>query len=74
MARSGTAESAGRGVAQFLGKNIYDLLSTEEPKHIDDIVEQSGLNSPEVLATLFDLEMKGIIRQTPGKQCSKVRL
>jgi len=55
-------------------KKIYDLLSTDEPKHIDDIVEQSGLNSSEVLATLFDLEMKGIIRQTPGKQFSRVLL
>jgi DNA processing protein len=55
-------------------KKIYELLSTDEPKHIDEIVESSGLNSSEVLATLFDLEMKGIIRQTPGKQFSKVLL
>jgi len=55
-------------------KKIYDLLSTDEPKHIDEIVERSGLNSSEVLATLFDLEMKGIIRQTPGKQFSRVLL
>lgn len=55
-------------------KKIYDLMSTDEPKHIDEIVESSGLNSSEVLATLFDLEMKGIIRQTPGKQFSKVLL
>ncbi len=55
-------------------KKIYDLLSTDEPKHIDDIVEASGLNSSEVLATLFDLEMKGIVRQSPGKQFSRVLL
>ena len=55
-------------------KKIYDLLSTDEAKHIDDIVEGSGLNSSEVLATLFDLEMKGIIRQMPGKQFNKVLL
>jgi len=55
-------------------KKIYDLLSTDEPKHIDDIVERSGLNSSEVLATLFDLEMKGIVRQSPGKQFSRVLL
>ena len=34
----------------------------------------SGLNSSEVLATLFTLEMKGIIRQLPGKQFTKVLL
>ena len=55
-------------------KKLYELLSAEEPVHIDDIVERSGLNSSEVLATLFDLEMKGTIRQLPGKQFSKVLL
>src|SRR5712664_734188 len=55
-------------------RKLYELLSAEEPVHIDDIVERSGLNSSEVLATLFDLEMKGIIRQLPGKQFSKVLL
>jgi DNA processing protein len=53
-------------------KKIYELLSPEDSKHIDDIVERSGLNSSEVLATLFDLEMKGIVRQSPGKQFSKM--
>jgi len=53
-------------------KKIYELLSPDESKHIDDIVERSGLNSSEVLATLFDMEMKGLVRQSPGKQFSKV--
>ncbi|HYL63454.1 MAG TPA: DNA-processing protein DprA [Candidatus Methylomirabilis sp.] len=53
-------------------KKVYDLLSADESKHIDDVVEQSGLNSSEVLATLFDLEMKGLVRQSPGKLFSKV--
>jgi len=55
-------------------KKLYELLSAEEHVPIDDIVERSGLNSSEVLATLFTLEMKGIIRQLPGKQFSKVLL
>ena len=55
-------------------KKIYELLSAEESRHIDDLVESSGLNSSDVLATLFNLEMKGIIRQLPGKQFSKVLL
>ncbi len=55
-------------------KKLFEMLSAEEPVHIDDLVERSGLNSSEVLATLFDLEMKGIIRQLPGKQFSKVLL
>jgi DNA processing protein len=55
-------------------KKLYDLLSTDESRHIDDILESSRLNSSEVLATLFDLEMKGMVRQLPGKQFSKVLL
>jgi DNA processing protein len=55
-------------------KTVYELLNVEEPRPIDDIVETSGLNSSVVLATLFDLEMKGMVRQIPGKQFSKVLL
>jgi DNA processing protein len=55
-------------------RKLYELLSAEESRHIDDIVDTSGLNSSEVLATLFDLEMKGIVRQLPGKQFTKVLL
>ena len=55
-------------------KKIYELLKADESMHIDDIVERSGLNSSEVLATLFEMEMRGIVRQLPGKQFSKVLL
>ena len=55
-------------------KKIYDLLQSDEAQPIDDIVERSGLNSSEVLATLFNLEMKGIVRQLPGKLFSKILL
>jgi hypothetical protein len=37
-------------------------------------VETTGLNSREVLATLFALELKGIVRQLPGNQFNKVLL
>jgi predicted transcriptional regulator len=40
-------------------KRLYALLSVEEPKPIKELVETTGLNSSKVLATLFDLEMKG---------------
>jgi DNA processing protein len=55
-------------------KKIYELLSAEESRPIDELVETSGLNSSEVLATLFTMEMKGIVRQLPGKQFNKVLL
>jgi DNA processing protein len=64
------------GAASLKGlqKKLCELLNAEELMPIDDIVERSGLNSSDVLATLFDLEIKGIIRQMPGKQFSKVLL
>jgi predicted Rossmann fold nucleotide-binding protein DprA/Smf involved in DNA uptake len=63
-----------RALAQAFRLAGFSLSCTDEPRHIDDIVEQSGLNSSEVLATLFDLEMKGLVRQSPGKLFSKVLL
>jgi DNA processing protein len=56
------------------GQKIYAMLSSDESRLIDDIVERTGLNSSDVLATLFDLEMKGLVRQLPGKQFSKILL
>jgi DNA processing protein len=53
---------------------LYGLLSVDEAKHVDDLVELSGQTSSEVLAALFDMELKGVIRQLPGKQFLKVLL
>jgi DNA processing protein len=55
-------------------KKIYELLSEEESRPIDARVETGGLNSSEVLATLFTLELKGIVRQLPGKPFNKALL
>jgi DNA processing protein len=65
-------QPAGRRFAKSTGKKLYKMLTIDQPVHIDDIVERSSLNSSEVLATLFDLERKGIVRQLPGKQFGKV--
>ena len=56
------------------GQKIYALLSSDEARPIDEIVERTGLHSSDVLATLFELEMKGFVRQLPGKQFSKILL
>lgn len=53
---------------------LYGLLGVDEARHVDDLVENSGLTSSEVLAALFDLELKGMVRQLPGKQFLKVLL
>src|SRR6202008_872281 len=55
-------------------RTLYELLSVDQARHIDEIMEVSGLSSSEVLATLFDLELKGVVRQLPGKQFLKVLL
>lgn len=53
-------------------KILYSLLLPDQTRHVDELVEQSGLNSSEVLSSLFELEMKGLIRQLPGKHFLKV--
>ncbi|MGA8022284.1 MAG: DNA-processing protein DprA, partial [Candidatus Acidiferrales bacterium] len=53
---------------------LYNLLTQDDSLHVDDLVERSGLTSSEVLAALFDLELKGVVRQLPGKQFLKVLL
>ncbi len=55
-------------------RTLFSLLSTDQARHVDELVEQSGLNSSEVLAALFELEMKNFVRQLPGKQFVKVLL
>jgi len=53
---------------------LFALLNTDQTRHVDELVEESGLNSSEVLAALFELEMKGFVRQLPGKHFVKVLL
>ncbi len=55
-------------------KALYDLLDTDTAVHIDELLESSGLNSSEALAALFELELKGAVRQLPGKQFVKALL
>lgn len=55
-------------------RRLYELLATDEARHVDELVEQSAMSSSEVLATLFELEMKGVVRQLPGKQFVRVLL
>lgn len=72
-----TREERAVMVQESLGpyeRPIYELLSTDEARHVDELVENSGFTSSEVLATLFDLELKGVVRQLPGKQFLKVLL
>jgi DNA processing protein len=55
-------------------RTIFNLLGTDETIHIDELVERAELNSSEVLAALCQMEMKGMVRQMPGKQFLKILL
>jgi len=53
---------------------VFADMGVDEAVHVDELVEKSELNSSEVLAALCEMEMKGIVRQMPGKQFVKVLL
>ena len=74
---SASREERAALVEQSLAPNeraLYDLLEADQARHVDELLESTGLTSSEVLATLFDLEMRGVVRQLPGKQFVKVLL
>jgi DNA processing protein len=48
-------------------RTVFALLSTDEPVHIDALADTSGLGVPELTGALFNLEMRELIRQLPGK-------
>jgi DNA processing protein len=55
-------------------KKLYQRIRIEEAVHLDELVENTGLSSSETLAALCEMEMRGIIRQLPGKQFVRVLL
>ncbi len=47
-------------------KDLYHLL-TNSPRHIDEITENSGLSASTTAGLLMKLELKGLVKQLPGK-------
>ncbi|MBM3251805.1 MAG: DNA-protecting protein DprA [Candidatus Omnitrophica bacterium] len=45
---------------------LYDILSFQ-PKHIDEIVAESGFKINSVLGALMQMEIRHLVRQLPGK-------
>lgn len=76
-------EVAARKVAQVekkveveltsLEKNVMDLLSFEQPKHIDQIAQILGIKIQELLGVLVDLELRNYVSQMPGKQFVRMK-
>ncbi len=48
-------------------RRLVQLIGFDQPIHIDSLLVQSGLDLPQVMAALFELEMKDRVRQLPGK-------
>jgi DNA processing protein len=51
-------------------QKIYDALNHEEAS-IDEVIRQSGLPSSAVSVALLSLEMKRLVRQSPGKMFAR---
>ncbi|GMT41897.1 MAG: DNA polymerase [bacterium] len=48
-------------------------LLAEDERHIDHLINGSGLPSGVVLGILLELEIKGVVRQLPGKLFAKLK-
>ena len=52
---------------------LYEVLRVDESAHIDALLDAlPRFTSPEILAALLELELKGRIRQLPGKNFVKL--
>ncbi len=47
-------------------QKLYDLVSPKR-MHIDDLISLTGFSSADILSALTTMELKGIVRQHPGK-------
>jgi len=48
-------------------KSVFDSLKEDSLIHIDELVEKTEFSVSELLAILLNLELKGLISQSPGK-------
>ena len=47
-------------------RKIYELIGNY-PMHVDQIVRLGNMDAGEVLSILMQMELKGIVKQLPGK-------
>lgn len=64
--RSDQTNGSSKSKLEGAEKKIYDILS-DEPEHIDHIIEESRLPASEVTELLLRLEVKRLVRELPGK-------
>ena len=53
-------------------RKIFALLQ-DNPLQVDEVIERSGLPAAQVLEILLDLELRGLVRQSPGKRYAAER-
>jgi DNA processing protein len=76
--RSPTPDSARQGSLPFNmasfspGENKVWICLDVEPRHIDDLAAEAGLNASEVNTALVLLELKGAARRLPGNLFARV--
>jgi DNA processing protein len=59
--------------ANPVAKAVLGALKTDAPVGLDQLVDTLGGTSPsEIIATLFELELAGMVRQVPGKSFLRV--
>ena len=68
-----TAAELDLGPHTPLARALLKALRPDEPAHIDVLLEKLADYSPsEMIATLFELEVLGLVRQLPGRNYVKV--
>jgi DNA processing protein len=56
-----------------IGAEIVSKLRVDDPMHLDMLLETlEHLDSSEIIAALFDLELRGTVRQLPGRNFVRV--
>ena len=74
-------ESIGKSIVQKTKAYIYNSLTdderkvyknlSDEPMHVDEVVEKAGIEHAKASKVLLNLELKKLITQLPGKQFIK---
>jgi DNA processing protein len=61
------------GPAAEVGRRLLERLQFDTATHIDVLLEQiEDTSSSEIIAALFEMEMLGLVKQTPGRNYLKV--
>ncbi|MBM3297770.1 MAG: DNA-protecting protein DprA [Candidatus Aminicenantes bacterium] len=64
---AGLGEGAGEAARSGEEKKVLGCLGVRGPVHIDELAARSEVPLPDLLAVLLDMELRGLVRQSPGK-------